>query len=222
MAAKKRRKLTPAQRAVALKNLAKARRARKAKTAGKAAPARRRKRPLTDKRRKALGYRKETTMAKKKKRATSKKRRRGGGRRASGFFAGVEWMDMAGAAAYGLAEKQVGEKGDQALLKKLPLFYEGIGYAGCSAILAHFAGKQLGGTIGKALRHYAKGTFDVAAYKLAKHGKLYASKDEADAALAGDDDLGYDDDLGADDDEIGIELEGDEGDEVGYGADGIS
>ena len=160
-----------------------------------------------------------------KKRKSRKKgtRRRGGGR--GGFMSGIEWGDMAGAGAYGWLERQVshppsGKSADDAILKKVPLFFEGIGYAGCSAILAHFIGKQLGGTAGKVARHYAKGAFDVAAYKLAKNGGLYQSKAEAEAALAGDGD-----DMSGDDD-IGYDLEGDEDiggdDDIGYGADGMS
>jgi len=130
-------------------------------------------------------------------------------------MSGIPYMDMAGAGAYGWLEKQVAEKGDEAWLKKAPLFFEGIGYAGCTAILAHIIGKNVGGTIGKAARHYAAGTFNVAAYKLMKNGKLYESKEEAEAALAGD----GDDDLGADDEfTIGV---GDD-DDLGYGADGIA
>lgn len=213
------RKLTPAQRAVALKNLAKARRARKAKTTSTKPKRKRRSRPMTDRRRKRLGYRKERTVATRKKRKGGAKRRRGGGGRRGGIMSGIEWADMAGAGAYGWLEKQAVEKGEEGYLRKVPLFFEGIGYAGCSAILAHIISKNVGGTIGKVAKHYAHGAFDVAAYKLAKNGKLYEDKAAAEAALAGDDDLGADDDLG--DDEIGIDLEGDD-DEVGYGADGIA
>lgn len=211
---RKRRKLTPAQRKTALRNLAKARAARKA-------PRRKARKPRTDRERKALGYRKEKrrTMATKKRRrrAAPRKRRtsrRSGGGGGRGMLSGIPYMDMAGAGAYGWLEKQVAEKGDEAYLKKVPLFFEGIGYAGCSAILAHILGKNVGGTLGKAARHYANGTFNIAAYKLMKNGKLYESKEEAEAALAGDDD-----DLGADDEfTIGV---GDD-DDLGYGADGIA
>lgn len=182
----------------------------------------RKSKPLTARKRKALGYHKERPMAAKKKSRKKGTRRRGGGR--SGFMSGIEWGDMAGAGAYGWLERQVshppsGKSADDAILKKVPLFFEGIGYAGCSAILAHFIGKQLGGTAGKVARHYAKGAFDVAAYKLAKNGGLYQSKAEAEAALAGDGD-----DMSGDDD-IGYDLEGDDvagDDDVGYGADGMS
>lgn len=182
----------------------------------------RKSKPLTARKRKALGYHKERPMAAKKKSRKKGTRRRGGGR--GGFMSGIEWGDMAGAGAYGWMERQVshppsGKSADDAILKKVPLFFEGIGYAGCSAILAHFIGKQLGGTAGKVARHYAKGAFDVAAYKLAKNGGLYQSKAEAEAALAGDGD-----DMSGDDD-IGYDLEGDDvagDDDVGYGADGMS
>jgi hypothetical protein len=182
----------------------------------------RKSKPLTAKKRKALGYHKERTVAKKKKGGA--KKRRGGSRRGGGILSGIDWMDMAGAGAYGWLERQVskppaGKSADDALLKKVPLFFEGIGYAGCSAILAHFIGKNLGGTVGKMARHYAKGTFDIAAYKLAKNGGLYTSKAEAEAALAGDEDMSGDDD-------IGYDLEGDDDisgdDDVGYGADGMA
>lgn len=217
--AKKRRKLTPTQRRRALKNLAKARAARKSKTIGRA---KRGKGSLVivapKKRKRTMAAKKRRRRAAPKKRRSSS--RRGGGGR-GGLMSGIEWMDMGGAGAYGLLEKQVAEKGDEAYLKKVPLFFEGIGYAGCSAILAHIIGKNVGGIVGKAARHYARGTFSVAAYKLAKNGKLYESKAEAEAALAGDDD-----DLGADDDEFAVGLDDDEvsgdDDEVGYGADGIS
>lgn len=214
----KRRKLTAAQRKVALRNLAKARAARKTKTSGRK-PRKRR----TDRERKSLGYRKEKTMAAKKRRrrAAPKRRRssrRSGGGGGRGILSGIPYMDMAGAGAYGWLEKQVAEKGDEAWLKKTPLFFDGIGYAGCSAILAHIIGKNVGGTIGKAARHYAAGTFNVAAYKLMKNGKLYESAAEAEAALAGDD-LGADDEftIGVDDDDLGAD-----DDDLGYGADGIA
>lgn len=207
--AKKRRKLTPTQRRKALKNLAKARAARKSRTVGRAKRGKARLVVVAPKKRKK-------TMAKKRRRRAAPKKRRGGTRRGGsrgGLMSGIEWMDMGGAGAYGLLEKQVAEKGDEAYLKKVPLFFEGIGYAGCSAVLAHIIGKNVGGIVGKAARHYARGTFAVAAYKLAKHGKLYEAG-EADAALAGDDD-----DLGADDEfTIGV---GDD-DDLGYGADGIA
>lgn len=218
------RKLTPAQRAVALRNLAKARRARKAGAKKKAAKPRRKAaaKPLTNRRRKALGYHKETKMAKRRRKSSRKGRRRVGGGGGRGILSGIDYKNMAGAGAYGWLEKQASAGGDAAYLKKVPLFFEGIGYAGCTAILAHIIGKNVGGTVGKLARHFAAGTFDVAAYKLAKNGKLYESKEEAEAALAGDeiDDVGYDD-------EVGIELEGDDeisgdDDEVGYGADGIT
>lgn len=158
------RKLTPAQRAVALRNLKKARKARKAKAPKRAAPKKKRAR-LTNRARKALGYHKERkTMATKKKgKKKGGGRRRGGGR---GLMSGIEFMDMAGAGAYGWLEKQATTAGDEAYIKKVPLFFEGIGYAGCSAILAHVISKNVGGALGKAARHYAKGVFDVAAYKL--------------------------------------------------------
>lgn len=212
---KKGRKLTPAQRAVALKNLAKARRARKATTTGTKP---KRKRKLTDKKRKRLGYTKERTVAKAKKRRSTKKRRGGGRRRSGGgLMGGLDFKGMIGAGAYGMLEKQVAEKGEEAILKKVPLFFDGIGYAGCAGIIAHIIGRNVGGVVGQAARHFSDGTLKVAAYKLAKNGKLYESKAEAEAALAGDDDL-------SGDDEIGFELEGDElgDDEVGYGADGIA
>lgn len=218
--AKPRRKLTPAQRKVALRNLAKARAARKSKTTGRK-PRKRR----TDRERKSLGYRKEKPMAaKKRRRRAAPKRRRSSSRRSGGgggrgILSGIPYMDMAGAGAYGWLEKQVGEKGDEAWLKKVPLFFDGIGYAGCSAILAHIVGKNVGGTLGKAARHYANGTFNIAAYKLMKNGKLYESKAEAEAALAGDDDLSGDDEftIGVDDDDLGAD-----DDDLGYGADGIA
>lgn len=216
----KRRKLTPAQRKVALRNLAKARAARKATKA----PRRKARKRRTDRERRSLGYRKENTMAAKKRRrrAAPRKRRtsrRSGGGGGRGILSGIPYMDMAGAGAYGWLEKQVAEKGDEAWLKKTPLFFEGIGYAGCSAILAHIVGKNVGGTLGKAARHYANGTFNIAAYKLMKNGKLYESKAEAEAALAGDDDLGADDEftIGVDDDDLGAD-----DDDLGYGADGIA
>lgn len=230
--AKAKRKLTPAQRKVAMRNLAKARTALRKKLGLQLTPAkgrgsrpskkklkaqRRRYLRLTDAQRKALGYTKEQTMAAKKKKKGSKKgsRRRSGARN---IMSGFEWENMLGAAAYGAAERQVATKGDEAILKKVPLFYDGIGYAGCLGILAHIIGKNVGGIVGKAARHLAAGTLDVAAYKLAKNGKLYESKAEAEAALAGyeDDDLS-----GDDDEEVGWDMEGID-DEVGYGADGIS
>lgn len=214
---KRKRKLTPKQIAAGFGG----------KRRKHAKKSKRKSKPLTAKKRKALGYHKERPMAKKRKSRKKGTRRRGGGR--GGIMSGIEWGDMAGAGAYGWLERQVskpapGKSADDALLKKVPLFFEGIGYAGCSAILAHFIGKNLGGMAGKVARHYARGAFDVAAYKLAKNGGLYQSKAEAEAALAGDgdDDIGWDDEaMSGDDEEIGIELEGDE-DEVGYGADGIA
>lgn len=186
-----------------------------------------RRKKRTERERRALGYRRErkATMARKKKRASAPRRRRSAPRRrrvsrrggGGGVFGGIEWKSMAGAAAYGFLERQAVEKKDEALLRKMPLFAPQVGYAGCSAIAAHFLGKQVGGTIGGLLRAYARGTFDVAAYKLARHGKLYENESdalEALTSLSGDDDMGWDDP-----DEVGIELEGDD---IGYGADGIA
>lgn len=222
MATRKKRKLTPTQRRVALKNLAKARAARKSKTIGRA---KRGKGTLVII---APKKRTRTMAAKKRRRRAAPKKRRSGGRRSGGgrggLLSGIEWMDMAGAASYGWLEKQaVGANtatGETPYLSKVPLFFHGIGYAGCSAILAHIIGKNVGGTVGKVARHYARGTFDVAAYKLAKNGGLYESEEAAKTALAGDDDdLSGDDEfeVGLDDDEVS----GDD-DEMGYGADGIS
>ena len=225
--AKKKRKATKAQLAALARGRATAKRNRRAKATGRkskkrsAAPVAYRKKSRRKAARKPRA-RGTKTMAKKRRKSTRRRtaRRSGGGRR-GGFMSGIEWKDMAGAGAYGWLENQVKEKGDDALLKKVPLFFEGIGYAGCLGILAHFAGKQVGGSVGAALRHLSKGTLDVAAYKLMRAGELYKDKAAADAALAGDEmgfgALGDDAEVGFTDDPS--EVSGDD-DEVGYGADG--
>lgn len=224
MAAKK-RKPTKKQLAALARGRAKMKARRK--TRKRAAPKRTRGRKVARRpSRRALGYiREKKTMAKKRRKSTRRRtsaRRSGGGRR-GGFLSGIEWKDMAGAAAYGYLENQVKEKGDEAILKKVPLFFDGIGYAGCLGLLAHFAGKQIGGAAGSALRHLSKGTLDVAAYKLMRNGELYKDKAAADAALAGDEmgygALGDDAEVGFTDDPDSVSGDGD-GDEVGYGADG--
>lgn len=222
---KKKRKATAKQLAALARGRATAKRNRRAKAGGKKSKKRsvatathRRK-----SRRPQRAQKGTRTMPKGKRRKSTRRRtaRRSGGGRRGGFMSGIEWKDMAGAAAYGWAENQVKEKGDEALLKKVPLFFAGIGYAGCLGILAHFAGKAVGGAAGTALRHLSKGTLDVAAYKLVRNGELYKDDAAANAALAGDE-MGY----GAlgDDAEVGFtddpsEVSGDD-DEVGYGADG--
>lgn len=220
--AKKKRKATAKQLAALARGRAAQKRKRRAKATRKktprrsvaTAPHRRKKRTTTKKGTRTMAKRK----APKRRRKAPARRRSGGGRR-GGLMSGIEWKDMAGAAAYGWAEGKDGG----ALVKKVPVpeFAAGIGYAGVIGLLAHFAGKQVGGTAGKVLRHVSKGTLDVAAYKLAKNGGLFAS---ADASLAGDDgEVGF----GADTIngvEVGFstdpdEISGDD-DEVGYGADG--
>jgi hypothetical protein len=222
MAARKRK---PTKKQLAALARGRAKMKAKRKRVKRAAPKRTRGRKAARRpSRRALGYiREKKTMAKKRRKSTRRRstRRTGGGGRRGGFLSGIEWKDMAGAAAYGYLENQVKEKPADALLKKVPLFYAGIGYAGCLGLLAHFAGKQMGGAAGAALRHLSKGTLDVAAYKLMRNGELYKDEAAADAALAGDEmgfgALGDDAEVGFTDDPDAVS--GDD-DEVGYGADG--
>lgn len=222
--AKKKRKATKKQLAALARGRAAQKRKRRAKATRKktprrsvaSVPYRRKKRTTTKKGTRTMAKRK----APKRRRKAPARRRSGGGRR-GGLMSGIEWKDMAGAAAYGWMENQVKEKGDEALLKKVPLFFHGIGYAGCLGVLAHFAGKQVGGAAGAALRHLSKGTLDVAAYKLMRNGELYKDEAAATSALAGDGEVGYGAIEGV---EVGFstdpdEISGDD-DEVGYGADG--
>jgi hypothetical protein len=223
--AKRKRKATKKQLAalargratMKAKRRAKAQRKKRPRRAVASAPVQRRSRKKSTPKKT-----RRTTMAKRKapkRRRKAPARRRSGGGRRGGLLSGIEWKDMAGAAAYGWAEGKDGG----ALLKKVPVpeFVGGIGYAGVVGLLAHFAGKNVGGTAGKVLRHVSKGTLDVAAYKLAKNGGLFAT---VDASLAGDE-VGYGAD-GMEGVEVGFttdpdEVSGDEdGNEVGYGADG--
>lgn len=132
-------------------------------------------------------------------------------RRRSSFGGG--WLppaddmkDMAGAYAYGHFEKAARDD-DKHWLRKVPKPIDALGFTGNVGAIAWIIAKVTRNPIA---RHFAKGTLDVAAYKLARRGKMYdKATDGMDLGDIGDDDDGYADMQGLDAGIAGDEYEED-------------
>lgn len=126
-----------------------------------------------------------TTTVVRRRRAASPVRRR---RRSSGSVGWIppkeDLFDMAGAGAYGYLEKQAAaDTAGGHFLYKIPKPIDAVGFTGNVGIAAWVVYKL---TKNKIARHFAKGTLDVAAYKLFRRGKAYTEGSEG-LDLSGED-----------------------------------
>lgn len=127
------------------------------------------------------------TVTRYRTRAPARRRRRRGGSRGGGHSLMPpkhELYDMAGAAAYGFLEGEA-KKDANFFLNKLPKPITPLGYAGNVAIAARLANHFF--VRSPLLGSFARGVACVAAYQIARQGKLFDNS-EAVPTISGDDD----------------------------------